>query len=68
MCVLPATLSNNVPGTEISIGSDTAVNVVVEVREPFLLPCCSVCFTIDLPVFRTYTQFGVLVLHLFYPK
>lgn len=28
--LIPATISNNVPGTEFSIGSDTAVNVIVE--------------------------------------
>jgi 6-phosphofructokinase 1 len=27
---LPATISNNVPGTEYSIGSDTALNVIIE--------------------------------------
>lgn len=32
ICVLPATISNSVPGTELSLGSDTAINVVVEVR------------------------------------
>ena len=30
MICLPATISNNVPGTEYSIGSDTALNVIVE--------------------------------------
>ncbi|KAG8515125.1 ATP-dependent 6-phosphofructokinase, platelet type [Galemys pyrenaicus] len=30
MCVLPTTVSNNIPGTEISLGSDTGLNVVVE--------------------------------------
>lgn len=25
MCVIPATISNNVPGTDFSLGSDTAV-------------------------------------------
>jgi 6-phosphofructokinase 1 len=30
MVCLPATISNNVPGTEYSIGSDTALNVIVE--------------------------------------
>jgi 6-phosphofructokinase 1 len=28
--VVPATISNNVPGTELSVGCDTAVNVIVE--------------------------------------
>ncbi|KAG3257778.1 phosphofructokinase, platelet, transcript variant X3 [Ictidomys tridecemlineatus] len=30
VCVLPATISNNVPGTDISIGSDTGLDAVVE--------------------------------------
>ncbi|KAM4026278.1 ATP-dependent 6-phosphofructokinase, liver type isoform 2-T2 [Anomaloglossus baeobatrachus] len=30
MCVIPATISNNVPGTDFSIGSDTAVNATME--------------------------------------
>jgi 6-phosphofructokinase 1 len=28
---IPATISNNVPGTEFSIGSDTALNEIVRV-------------------------------------
>lgn len=35
--VIPATLSNNVPGSDISIGSDTALNAVCEVCE---FCCC----------------------------
>uniref|UniRef100_A0A3Q2L2A5 6-phosphofructokinase n=1 Tax=Equus caballus TaxID=9796 RepID=A0A3Q2L2A5_HORSE len=30
VCVLPATISNNVPGTECSLGSDTGMNAIVE--------------------------------------
>uniref|UniRef100_A0A8C2YMQ0 ATP-dependent 6-phosphofructokinase n=2 Tax=Chinchilla lanigera TaxID=34839 RepID=A0A8C2YMQ0_CHILA len=30
MCVVPATISNNVPGTDFSLGSDTAVNAAME--------------------------------------
>ena len=30
MCCVPATINNNVPGTEISIGADTAINAVVD--------------------------------------
>jgi 6-phosphofructokinase 1 len=30
LVVIPATISNNVPGTEYSIGSDTALNVIVQ--------------------------------------
>jgi len=29
---IPATISNNVPGTEFSIGADTALNEIVRVR------------------------------------
>ncbi|XP_053876967.1 ATP-dependent 6-phosphofructokinase, platelet type isoform X1 [Malaclemys terrapin pileata] len=30
ICMLPATISNNVPGTDLSIGADTALNAIVE--------------------------------------
>uniref|UniRef100_A0A8C8TM14 ATP-dependent 6-phosphofructokinase n=1 Tax=Peromyscus maniculatus bairdii TaxID=230844 RepID=A0A8C8TM14_PERMB len=30
VCVLPATISNGVPGTDLSIGSDTSLNVIVQ--------------------------------------
>ncbi|XP_044916746.1 ATP-dependent 6-phosphofructokinase, platelet type isoform X3 [Felis catus] len=30
ICIVPATISNNVPGSDISMGSDTGLNVVVE--------------------------------------
>uniref|UniRef100_A0A8C8SFB9 ATP-dependent 6-phosphofructokinase n=1 Tax=Pelusios castaneus TaxID=367368 RepID=A0A8C8SFB9_9SAUR len=30
ICVLPATISNNVPGTDFSIGTDTALNAIME--------------------------------------
>ncbi|XP_026230600.1 ATP-dependent 6-phosphofructokinase, platelet type-like isoform X2 [Anabas testudineus] len=30
MCMLPATISNNVPGTDLSIGADTSLNAIVE--------------------------------------
>lgn len=39
ICVLPASISNSVPGTELSLGSDTALNVVVEVRMLSLCVC-----------------------------
>lgn len=40
MCMLPATISNNVPGTDLTIGADTALNAIVEVRhfKPPALP------------------------------
>lgn len=31
MVTIPATISNNVPGTDFSIGSDTAINVITEI-------------------------------------
>lgn len=31
MCVIPATISNNVPGTDFSLGADTALNEITEV-------------------------------------
>uniref|UniRef100_A0A3B4XPC6 Phosphofructokinase domain-containing protein n=1 Tax=Seriola lalandi dorsalis TaxID=1841481 RepID=A0A3B4XPC6_SERLL len=31
MCLIPATISNNVPGTDFSLGADTAVNAAMEV-------------------------------------
>ncbi|XP_069402662.1 ATP-dependent 6-phosphofructokinase, platelet type isoform X2 [Ovis canadensis] len=30
VCMVPATISNNVPGTDLSIGCDTSLNVIVE--------------------------------------
>lgn len=38
MCMVPATISNNVPGTNLSIGADTALNAIVEVREDSPMP------------------------------
>lgn len=38
ICVLPATISNNVPGTDLSLGADTGLNAIVEVRQLSLLP------------------------------
>ena len=37
ICMVPATISNNVPGTDLSIGCDTSLNVIVEVRSLRLL-------------------------------
>lgn len=30
LCVIPCTISNNVPGTSLSLGSDTAVNEICQ--------------------------------------
>jgi 6-phosphofructokinase 1 len=35
--VLPATISNNVPGTDFSLGSDTALNEISEICDRFLI-------------------------------
>ena len=32
MLIIPATISNNVPGTDLSLGADTALNVITEVK------------------------------------
>lgn len=32
ICVIPATVSNNVPGSDFSIGADTALNTITTVR------------------------------------
>jgi 6-phosphofructokinase len=29
--ILPATISNNVPGTDFSLGTDTSINVITEI-------------------------------------
>lgn len=42
MCVLPATISNDIPGSDMSIGTDTSMNVIVEVRDPLFQ--FSLCF------------------------
>jgi len=33
MTVIPATISNNVPGTDFSLGADTSVNEIADVRD-----------------------------------
>ncbi|KAJ3595580.1 hypothetical protein NHX12_004883 [Muraenolepis orangiensis] len=30
LCMLPATISNNIPGTDLSIGADTSLNAIVQ--------------------------------------
>jgi 6-phosphofructokinase 1 len=35
IAVIPATISNNVPGTEFSLGCDTALNEITEVKYNF---------------------------------
>jgi len=33
MIVIPATISNNVPGTDFSLGADTSVNEIADVSQ-----------------------------------
>jgi len=37
MMLLPATISNNVPGTEYSVGSDTCLNALINYVRSLLL-------------------------------
>lgn len=43
MVVIPATVSNNVPGSDFSIGADTALNTITSVSAPpaEVCPCAS---------------------------
>lgn len=34
IAIIPSTISNNVPGTEFSLGCDTALNEITEVQIP----------------------------------
>ena len=38
--VLPATISNNVPGTDFSIGADTALNEITEICDRYFASIC----------------------------
>lgn len=42
IALLPATINNNVPGSDFSIGADTAVNIIVKVSSCWLL-CFLLC-------------------------
>jgi len=56
---IPATISNNVPGTDFSLGSDTSLNEIADVCiyvrtvfyvYPFNTHCCHVCTATKHPV------------------
>lgn len=34
MAIVPSTISNNVPGTDFTLGADTALNEITEVNKP----------------------------------
>ena len=38
MLLIPATMSNNVPGTWFSLGADTTLNVITEVSSVLINP------------------------------
>jgi len=40
MIIIPATISNNVPGTDFSLGSDTSLNEIADVREQSAVCVC----------------------------
>ncbi|XP_077413223.1 ATP-dependent 6-phosphofructokinase, platelet type-like isoform X4 [Vanacampus margaritifer] len=56
LCMLPATISNNVPGTDLSIGADTSVNALVEVTSRLATFVCS-----DFFIFLLLCSCGVAV-------
>lgn len=43
MCCIPATISNNVPGTDFTLGSDTALNCIVDAIDRLKLSAASSC-------------------------
>ena len=43
MVLLPASISNNIPGTDISLGSDTALNIITQSCDQ--VRCCALCET-----------------------
>jgi len=47
MVILPATISNNVPGTDFSLGSDTSLNEIADVRTAALQSVCVMFFSND---------------------
>lgn len=49
MVMVPATVSNNIPGSDLSIGSDTALNAITDVSVAGLeRMCVCVCVFVDL--------------------
>ena len=51
---VPATISNNVPGTDVSIGCDTALNTIVEVRLAIFLQFLSSISTFTRTIMLTF--------------
>ena len=47
MVCVPASISNNIPGTDVSLGADTALNAIVEVN-PFVYNTLIACLIYNL--------------------
>ena len=62
MIVIPATMSNNVPGTHFSLGADTTLNVIVEVSSFAIVVYFDICLT---PLCALKRNFHLLVSSLF---
>lgn len=61
ICVLPVNISNNIPGTELSVGCDTALNSVVEVRTSPCV-CLAMCFSCPRSTARRMNLGGLFLL------
>ncbi len=75
--IIPATVSNNVPGSDFSIGADTALNTITSVRDTAHTHTLSGCTvykhhtdyqTIFVNNFINFTKYiqMFLLIHLFY--
>lgn len=63
MVIIPSTISNNVPGTEFSLGCDTALNEITEVCNFIKHYCITNTFYLLLPFIHLY---GLYVVTIFY--
>ncbi|KAA0718651.1 ATP-dependent 6-phosphofructokinase, platelet type [Triplophysa tibetana] len=60
MVMVPATVSNNIPGSDLSIGADTALNAITDVRRHKLVPKCAFESLLQLLDARSsYQEFSV---------
>jgi len=56
MVIIPSTISNNVPGTEFSLGCDTALNEITEVCDSITVTV-NIYSTVNFNQFIEYTQY-----------
>ena len=68
--VLPSTISNNVPGTDFSLGADTALNEITEIcdriRQSAQVPKCdakSILFFFSFPEKKTESKNSELLIN-----